>query len=154
MLKYIWDVGVKAFLYTRREYNYLEFSFSIPINVFVLMGGDFWVIDCQQYQFLLLFFFQKGGSAYISCCHKLEKLLKLNFSLILLQNLMFPLLSNNWQTKFRPLSEKQQKKMSFFSIKICLLNHRKFDRMQKVVQKKQRKSYFIETKCFCKIWEI
>ena len=55
----------------------------------------------SQYQLMCFFnkvagsvsfiiFFQKAGSTYISCCHlKLEKLLKPNSSLILLEDLTF-----------------------------------------------------------------
>ena len=43
--------------------------------------------------------------------------------------------------------------MDFFSIKICLLNHRKLDKMQEG-SSEQKKSYSIERKYFCKTWEI
>ena len=76
-------------------------------------------------------FFQEGGSVDINCCHlKFEISLKPNSSLILLQDLTFPLLSNNWETKLSHLLEKSRKKINFFSIKTCLLNHRKLDKMQ------------------------
>ena len=38
-----------------------------------------------------------------------------------------------------PLSEKSRKKMDFFIIKICLLNHRKFDKMQEGSSEEARK---------------
>ena len=44
--------------------------------------------------------------------------------------------------------------MDFFSIKIYLLNHRKFDKMQEGSSEEAKKSYFIEKKYFCKTWEI
>ena len=45
--------------------------------------------------------------------------------------------------------------MEFFSTKICLLNHRKLDKMQDgSSEEAKKKSYSIERKYFCKIWEI
>ena len=45
-------------------------------------------------------------------------------------------------------------KMDCFSIEICLLNDRKFDRIQEGNSEKIKKSYSIETRCFCKTQEI
>ena len=55
------------------------------------------VSQSQLICFSFIIFFKKGGSAYISCCHlEFGKLEKSNSSLILLQDITFPLLSNNW----------------------------------------------------------
>ena len=44
--------------------------------------------------------------------------------------------------------------MDFFSIIICLLNHRKLDKMQEGSSEEAKKSYSNEKKYFCKTWEI
>ena len=86
-------------LQTKREKKLLPFSFSIPINV--IFKITWWLGSNRLSEISVSFiFFKKGGIAYINCCHlklgKLWKLLKANFSLILLQDLIFRLLSNNW----------------------------------------------------------
>ena len=137
-------------MYTRREYNCLEFRFSIPTDVFFNRVA-IWEFQIISIICFFIIFSQKGGSTYIGCYHlKSEKLLKPNSSLILLQDLTFPLLSNNWQA----LSEKQRKILDFFSIKICLLNHRKVDKMQEDSSEKAKKSQSIAAKYFYKTREI
>ena len=49
---------------------------------------------------------------------------------------------------FRPIPE-NNKQDNHFSIKICVLNYRQFDRTQLSSSEKRKKSCFIETKCFC-----
>ena len=45
-IKYFWNVDLKGWMLSRREYGSLEFTFSIPINELFLKGGDFVVVDC------------------------------------------------------------------------------------------------------------
>ena len=70
-LKYVWDVGVQGWAYTRREYNCLEFYFSITIVFFfVFVFFLRWWFGSNRLSAALpvsfIVFFQKGGITYIS----------------------------------------------------------------------------------------
>ena len=122
-------------MYTRREYNCLGFSFQYQLIFFFLIRSLFGSNRLSPLSVSFIFF-QKGGIGYVSCCQlKFEILLKLKYSLILLQDLTLPLSNSfHYQIIGRQSSslchKNNQKKKKIFSIKLCLLSHRKFGIMQ------------------------
>ena len=109
------------------------------------------VIWEQQIVSIICFFyyFFPKRRQYISCCHlKFELLLKLNSSLILLQDLTFPLLSNNGRQSLGLCQKDNEKRSTFFQ------TIENLTKCNKVVWKKQTKSYSNETKYLYKTWEI